>query len=232
MGAGWGATCRFTLPLEWPSGLYAVKLKTAHGHRPEDVFHLPFVLRGRKGPGMPSVVVMSNTFTWQAYNPWGGGSFYKGDHPRAPEDSYETVINLQRPNLATARDTPIGHTGYAEKHIHTYAPFQVLEPSHWLFRGAGVAEGDLIGTQGLNEGGASGGEEDKVGPLTPPGAVRLAHGLNPGQGGADIVFFETPRGGRGAFGRVDQLLRQPGGGRGSGDDGDEFPRCLQIDPAS
>ena len=39
-------------------------------------------------------------------------------------------------------------------------------------------------------------------------------------------------GGRGAFGRVDQLLRQPGGGRGSGDDGDEFPRCLQIDPAS
>jgi hypothetical protein len=25
--------------------------------------------------------------------------------------------------------------------------------------------------------------------------VHLAHGLNPGQGGADIVFFETPQGG-------------------------------------
>jgi hypothetical protein len=311
-GAGWAATCTFTLPDDWPSGLYMVKLKTVRSQSPEDVFHMPFVLRGRKGPGMPSVVVMSNIFTWQAYNAWGGGSYYKGDHPRAPEDSYEPIISLKRPNLAASRDTPIGHTGYAEKHIHTFlqrhgiayhqisdldlhqdptalegyrvlvinthseywtremidrleaflgsggrvlnlsgnviwwkvtlkgdqlecrkdkgihsqtgerggkwkdlgrpsqpilgvgsdprgihtfAAFQVLEPSHWLFRGAGLGSGDLIGVQGLNEGGASGGEEDKVGPLIPSGAVHLAHGLNPGQGGADIVFFETPQGG-------------------------------------
>jgi hypothetical protein len=311
-GAGWAASCSFTLPGDWPSGLYAVKLKTPPGHGPEEVFYMPFVLRGRKGPGMPGVVVMSNTFTWQAYNPWGGGSFYKGDHPRAPEDSFETIINLARPNLAACRDTPIGHTGYAEKHIHTFlqrhgipyhqitdqdlhedpsalrgyrllvlnthseywsremvdrleaflrgggsvlnlsgnviwwkvtlkgdqlecrkdrgihaqtgerggqwrelgrpsqpilgvasdprgihtfAPYQVLAPSHWLFQGAGLAEGDLIGARGLNEGGASGGEEDKAGRLTPAGAVHLAHGLNSGQGGADIVFFEPPRGG-------------------------------------
>lgn len=34
-----------------------------------------------------------------------------------------------------------------------------------------------------------------MGPLTPAGAVHLAHGLNPDQGGADIVFFQTPQGG-------------------------------------
>lgn len=310
-GARWEAAARFTLPLDWPSGLYAVKLKALQGHH-RDAFYIPFVLRGARGPGQPALVVLSNTFTWQAYNPWGGGSFYKGEHPRAPEDSFETIVNLARPDLAAARDTPMGHTGYAEKHIHTflqrhgipyhqladldlhedpaaldgyrllvlnthseywsgemidrleaflrrggsvlnlsgnvmwwkvtlrgdqlecrkdralhtqtgerggqwrelgrpsqpilgvgsdprglhtYGPFQVLAPDHWLFQGTGVAYGDLIGVRGLNEGGASGGEEDKVGPLTPPGAGHLAHGLNPGDGGADIVYFRTPWGG-------------------------------------
>jgi hypothetical protein len=79
--------------------------------------------------------------------------------------------------------------------IHTFAPFRVLRPDHWLFRGAGLEEGDRIGVDGLNEGGASGGEEDKVDAQTPATAVHLAHGLNPGNGGADIVFFETPQGG-------------------------------------
>jgi hypothetical protein len=274
VGAQWAASAAFTVPADWPSGLYVVKLKTAPGNQPKDAFHMPFVLRGRKGPGMPTVAVMSNTFTWQAYNPWGGGSFYRGDHPKAPDDSFETIVNLKRPNLAACRDTPIGHTGYAEKHIqtflqshgiayhqisdldlhqdpsalegyrvlvlnthseywsremfdrleaflrrggsvlnlsgnvlwwkvtlkgdqlecrkdrglhaqtgerggkwqdlgrpaqpvlgvgsdprgiHTFAPYQVLEPSHWLFQGAGLQRGDRIGAQGLNEGGASGG---------------------------------------------------------------------------
>jgi hypothetical protein len=79
--------------------------------------------------------------------------------------------------------------------IHTFAPFQVLEPGHRLFRGTGAAYGQRIGADGLNEGGASGGEEDKVGPLTPAGAALLAHGLNPGGGGADRVHFRTPWGG-------------------------------------
>ena len=58
-----------------------------------------------------------------------------------------------------------------------------------------AASGDLISAWGLNEGGASGGEEDKAGPLTPVGAARLAHGLNPGDGGADLFYFRTPWGG-------------------------------------
>ena len=39
------------------------------------------------------------------------------------------------------------------------------------------------------------GETDKLGPLAPPSTVLLARGLNPGHGGADVVYFETPAGG-------------------------------------
>lgn len=311
-GAGWAAAARFTLPADWPSGLYAVKLKTLDGPSGPAAFYLPFVLRGTKGPGAPALAVIANTFTWQAFNPWGGGSFYKGDNPREPEDSFETLVSLERPDLAASRDTPMGHTGYAEEHLqaflqrhsiayhqiadldlhedpaaldgyrllvltthseywsremldrleaflrrggsvlnlsgnaiwwkvtlrgsqlecrkdrgvhtqtgerggqwrelgrpsqpllgvgsdprglHTYAPFQVLAAEHWLFTGTGVANGDRIGVRGRNHGGASGGETDKVGPLTPAGAVHLAHGLNPGGGGGDMVYFRTPWGG-------------------------------------
>lgn len=311
-GAGWGVSTRVALPDTWPSGLYALRLFTEGAAARPDVFTVPFVLRGRKGLDHPSVVVMANTFTWQAYNAWGGGSFYKGEHPREPEDSFETLVSLARPDLAASRNSPEGHTGCAEKHlhtflqgegigydqiadldlhedpaaldgyrvlvlnthaeywtaemydrleaflgrggsvlnlsgnvlwwkvtlrdgqlecrkdrgrhaqtgepggkwkdlgrpsqpvlgvgsdprgIHTYAPYQVLAPDHWLFQGTGLRPGDLVGAAGLNRGGASGGETDKAGPLTPPGATHLAHGLNPGGGGADLVYFRTPAGG-------------------------------------
>ncbi len=305
-GAGWPVTCTIPLSRDWPSGLYAVKLADP---RARSAFYVPFVLRGPPGP---PVVVMANTFTWQAYNPWGGGSFYKGEEPREPEAGFETLVSLARPDLAASTDSPKGHTGYAEKPIHrflqarripyrqiadqdlhgdpaalaackvfvitthaeywsremvdrleaflaaggsvlnlsgnvlwwkvtlrgdqlecrkdrglhaqtgergglwkelgvpsrpllgvqsdprglhTYAPFRVLAPGHWLLARRGLTRGALLAAHGENRGGGSGGETDKAGPGTPPGAVLLAHGLNPGDGGGDIVFFETPAGG-------------------------------------
>jgi len=310
-GAQWPVSHRYALPEPLTSGLYALKFVTEGGGAQAKASYLPFVVKGRKGPGMPSIVVMANTFTWQAYNFWGGGSFYKGN-PRYPEDSPETMVNFDRPNDATCHDSPIGHTGCAEKHtavflhnngydsheitnmdlhrdpdlltgykvlvinthseywtremfdhleaflkaggsvlnisgnvlwwkvtvqgnrmecqklggthvqtgepggkwkdlgrpsdpllgvrsspkgIHTFAPFQVLDAGHWLLDGTGLRDGDRIGAKGLNDGGASGWETDKLGPLAPPGTALLARGLNPGEGGADIVYFRTPAGG-------------------------------------
>ena len=310
-GPHWKATYSYTLPSDLPSGLYAFKLVTEINERAGNPYYIPFVVKGRKGPGMPSIVVMSNTLTWEAYNSWGGGSFYKGSK-RNPQDSLETIINLMRPSESTCHNSPEGHTGCAEKHtgafldqnkyafheisnldlhydpkalvgynlliinthseywttemfdhleaflkgggsvlnisgnvlwwkvtlrddqvecqkfggihaqtgeqggqwqhlgrpsdpllgvrsspkgIHTFAPLRVLDASHWLFRGTGLENGDLLGAIGLNEGGASGWETDKLGPLAPPGTVLLARGLNPQQGGADVVYFETPAGG-------------------------------------
>jgi len=90
---------------------------------------------------------------------------------------------------------PLLGVGSSPKGIHTFAPFKVLDASHPLFRGAKVRNGDLIGQAGLNDGGGSGWETDKAGPLTPPDAALLARGTNPGGGGADIVAFATPGGG-------------------------------------
>jgi hypothetical protein len=44
-------------------------------------------------------------------------------------------------------------------------------------------------------GGASGHETDKMSPSSPPGTVLLAKGLNPDDGGAELVCYELASGG-------------------------------------
>ncbi len=82
--------------------------------------------------------------------------------------------------------------------IMTGAPYRVLDPDHWLFEGTGLKAGDLFGKASLHKrcpGGASGHETDKRSPSSPPGTRLAAKGLNPDDGGAELVTFETPSGG-------------------------------------
>ncbi|VTS08468.1 carboxypeptidase-like regulatory domain-containing protein [Tuwongella immobilis] len=88
---------------------------------------------------------------------------------------------------------------YTDAGAMTAAPYQVLEPGHWVFAGTGLEAGDLFGEHILAQrysGGASGHETDKTTPHTPPGVTILARGLNPDNGGAEMVCFETPSGGQ------------------------------------
>jgi hypothetical protein len=87
---------------------------------------------------------------------------------------------------------------YSDPGAMTNAPYRVLEPEHWAFAGTGLRRGDLFGVRTLHQrygDGASGHETDKLSPSSPPQAVKLAEGLNPDQGGAHLVTFETPSGG-------------------------------------
>jgi hypothetical protein len=80
----------------------------------------------------------------------------------------------------------------------TSAPYEVVEPDHWVFAGTGLKEGDLFGTKTLHERygpGGSGHETDKISPSSPRNVTLLARGLNPDDGGAHLVYFETPVGG-------------------------------------
>jgi N,N-dimethylformamidase len=80
----------------------------------------------------------------------------------------------------------------------TGAPYRVVDATHWVFDRTGLKEGDDFGRKSLHRrcpGGASGHETDKLSPSSPSNAQLLAQGLNPDDGGAHVVHFDTPRGG-------------------------------------
>ncbi len=80
----------------------------------------------------------------------------------------------------------------------TGAPYRVLDGSHWIFQEAGLKTGDIFGEKSLHKrcpGGASGHETDKVSASSPRNVIKLAKGLNPDGGGAEMVIFDTPSGG-------------------------------------
>jgi N,N-dimethylformamidase len=83
--------------------------------------------------------------------------------------------------------------------IMTGAPYRVVDGAHWIFQAAGLKTGDLLGTKSLHmrcPGGASGHETDKISMQYSPKNVHLlAQGLNPDNGGAHMVIFDTPSGG-------------------------------------
>lgn len=82
--------------------------------------------------------------------------------------------------------------------IMTGAPYRVEDAAHWVFDGTGLSNGDLFGVNSLHRrcpGGASGHETDKISPQSPKNTHLLAKGLNPDDGGAQMVVYETPSGG-------------------------------------
>jgi hypothetical protein len=83
--------------------------------------------------------------------------------------------------------------------IMTGAPYRVVDGAHWIFQAAGLKTGDLLGARSLHmrcPGGASGHETDKISlKYSPRNLHLLAQGLNPDNGGAHMVIFDTPSGG-------------------------------------
>ncbi len=82
--------------------------------------------------------------------------------------------------------------------IMTSAPYKVLDENHWAYAGTGMKNDATFGEASLHRrvpGGASGHETDKVSSHSPKNVQILAHGLNPENGGADIVTYDTPSGG-------------------------------------
>ena len=86
-----------------------------------------------------------------------------------------------------------------ETGIMTAAPYRVVMPTGTgSSRARACGRGRVFGTAEpprARLGGASGHETDKMTPPSPAGTVLLAKGLNPDDGGAEIVFRDTPSGG-------------------------------------
>ncbi|RNI31201.1 N,N-dimethylformamidase beta subunit family domain-containing protein [Rufibacter latericius] len=96
---------------------------------------------------------------------------------------------------------------FSEAGMGTFAPYQVLEPRHWLFAGVSLQQGSLFGVKGLDHLPICGDETDKTTWSTPASTVVLAKGLNKtspkgsmvyqaqdpawnGSGGGEITFTE------------------------------------------
>jgi hypothetical protein len=88
---------------------------------------------------------------------------------------------------------------FTQPGIMTSAPYRVVDADHWCFQGTGLKNGDIFGKNSQHmrvPGGASGHETDKISPHSPKNVRLLAKGLNPGEGGAHIVHYDTPSGGQ------------------------------------
>jgi len=111
----------------------------------------------------------------------------------ARQAEFESRFQMRGESSARLLGTATTMTGY-----ETGAPYRVLDASHWVFEGTGLADGDLFGTASLDRravGGASGHETDKITRSAPTNLRLLAKGMNPDSGGGEMVYFDTPSGG-------------------------------------
>jgi hypothetical protein len=75
-GCNWPETFRVTIPADWPSGYYAVRLIPTGGEAKANMGNLFFVVRPAK-PGKDTKILLElSTNTYNAYTNWGGYSLY------------------------------------------------------------------------------------------------------------------------------------------------------------
>jgi len=123
----------------------------------------------------------------------GNGIYWKSDLSsegliRVNMKDGELWRNLGRPESA------ILGVRYSSEDYGTYAPYQVYDASHPLFKGLGLVNGDTFGHTSLIGSGASGLETDKSDSFSPRNGKILARGLNKPDGG-HVFSYSHPGGG-------------------------------------
>ena len=111
----------------------------------------------------------------------------------AEDNTHESRFHLRHESEASLLGVV-----YDARGIMTAAPYKVIDAKHWVFAGTGLKQGDIFGRESQHErvpGGASGHETDKRSPSSPKNVQFLAEGLNPDEGGAEMVYHEPPGGG-------------------------------------
>lgn len=114
------------------------------------------------------------------------------DDSKNPATGHESRMDRSFESEATLLGVAFTDPG-----VMTAAPYRVLDASHWVFAGTGLKNGDSFGEKSLHErvpGGASGHETDKVTSKSPANIKVLAKGVNPDNGGAEMVCFEAGNG--------------------------------------
>lgn len=90
IGCNWKNNYSYTLPVELRSGLYSAKMTDLVGNSS----WFSFIVKPLQSTS--EIMVLANTNTWQAYNAWGGGSFYS--NLIIEEDPAPGNLSFLRPN--------------------------------------------------------------------------------------------------------------------------------------
>ena len=109
-GAGWKTTNKFIIPNNWSSGLYMIKL-----FDDKSEFFFSFIIKDKISK---NITILTPTNTWQAYNDWGGASFYNYNLDKKIKKTNVNILNLNRPNLSTSPFKKSGHL--ADQEIYFY----------------------------------------------------------------------------------------------------------------
>ena len=97
-------------------------------------------------------------------------------------------------NALTSEARILG-VAFSPKGYGSSAPYKVVSPDHFLFKGTHLSAGDTFGIEGFDQRGICSEEMDQRYAGTPPQTILLAKGLNPGDGGGDLVFLRHEKGG-------------------------------------
>ena len=109
-GCRWPAEFTLDIPDDWPSGGYVIVAEGRSGDArvSQDGF---FILRAHPRRRAPLALIAS-TYTWNAYNDWGGASSYTALRGVFP-GTFEPRLSLQRPWSRGQIRCPVGFRGLA-----------------------------------------------------------------------------------------------------------------------
>lgn len=113
-GCEWDTTYRFKLDENLRSGLYSAVIKNSLGNTD----YISFVVKEPRDFKSAKLLVIANTNTWQAYNNWGGASFYRYQlNDLGGDIRHSVIVSFRRPNKTDHPNGNKGHLLNAELHL-------------------------------------------------------------------------------------------------------------------
>lgn len=113
-GCNWSESDTLNLPSPMASGYYAIRLSNAGKD-----FFIPFIVRSPQ-PGKIKLVMLASTNNWQAYNDWGGASFYRFYNDNDANLTRATEVSFNRPNPGNSPMKDKGDLVHSELYIYKW----------------------------------------------------------------------------------------------------------------